>query len=310
MLHYFIKNPEIGEFQRIAGPRYKDVWIHVRNTDAHDIEELGREVNLDVNILHDVTDVNELPRVEFNGNDLYVFTRMPSKDKQGHVTTTPLLSVVTKDTFVTLSREDGLEPSELIQVKLKAKQDEQINLLINSVAHVVQTFETLIQETGHSVKEIGKKLRTHEVTNGDFVRFVTIEDNLNEYKMNLNGLHGITQRLCENTHSSFQKSDVEALADMSLHIDQLCSAIASYSQMIVSIRNAYSTIANNTLNQRMKVLTLLTVLIALPNVFYGMYGMNVDLPFQHEPWAYVVITAFTVFVVIAVIFLVKKYRVF
>jgi magnesium transporter len=310
MLHYFVKNPELGEFQRISGPQYKDVWIHVRNTTDHDIEVLGREVSLNVNILHDITDTNELPRIEYDGNDLYVFTRIPSKDKHGHVTTSPLLSVVTKDTFITLSREDSLEPSDLIQVSLKAKQDEQINLLINSIAHVVLTYETLIQQTGHSVKEIGRKLRTHEVTNGDFVRFVTIEDNLNEYQMNLNGLHAITERLSQNTHSSFHDSDTEALADMTLHIQQLCSAIASFSQMIVSIRNAYSTIANNTLNQRMKILTLLTVLIALPNVFYGMYGMNVALPFQNQSWAYLVITAFTILIVTVVFFLVKKFKVF
>jgi magnesium transporter len=43
----------------------------------------------------------------------------------------------------------------------------------------------------------------------------------------------------------------------------------------------------------MKMLTMLTVLIALPNVFYGMYGMNIALPFQDETWAYPAIIGFT-----------------
>lgn len=310
MLHYFVKNPVLGEFQRIPSARYKDVWIHGRKTTEADIEELSRELGLNANILHDITDINELPRVEYDDKYLYVFTRIPRKDSRGQVVTTPLLSVVMKDVFVTLAIDDTLEPSEVAQVRLKAKKDQPINLLINSIAHIVSSYETLIQETGRSVKSIGRKLRTHEVTNKDFVNFVTIEDNLNEYQMNLNGLHAITQRLGENTRNTFNDSDKEALADISLHVQQLCSAIASHSQSISSIRNAYSTIANNTLNQRMKILTLLTVLIALPNVFYGMYGMNVTLPFQDQSWAYMVVTGVTILVVTLVFFLVKKFKVF
>jgi magnesium transporter len=310
MLHYFVKNPELGEFQRTSTPQYKDVWIHAPRSTEEDIEKLGSEVGLNTNILHDITDRNELPRVEYDGSDLYVFTRFPTKDAHGHVNTSPLLSIVTKDAFITLSNDQGMEPSELVQVKLKAKQDQQTNLLINSLAHVVLTYENLIQETGHSVKEIGKKIRTHEVRNHDFVRFVTIEDNLNEYQMNLDGLHTITKRLGENTHSSFHYSDTEALADLTLHIEELCSAISSYSKMIVSFRNTYSTIANNTLNQRMKLLTLITVLLAVPNVFYSMYGMNIVIPFQHEPWAYFAINGAAVIVVIVLLFVVKKFKVF
>ncbi|MDB5159995.1 MAG: hypothetical protein JWO99_258 [Candidatus Saccharibacteria bacterium] len=310
MLHYFVKNSLLGEFQRITVPRYKDVWIHAGNATVDDIEAISKNAGLNKNIVHDVTDANELPRVEYDNGDLYVFTRIPTKDKHGHVTASPLLSIVTKDAFITLSHDGSLNPSELVKIKLKAKQDQSINLLINSLAHVIQTYETLIQETGHNVNDIGKRLRTHEVTNSDFVHFVTIEDNLNVYRMNLNGLHVITQRLTENIHRSFHNSDTEALGDISLHVQQLVAAVEGYSQTVISIRNAYSTIANNTLNQRMKILTLLTVLVALPNVFYGMYGMNVDLPFQHEPWMYSVITGVTIFVVILVITMVRKFKVF
>jgi magnesium transporter len=310
MLHYFVKNSLLGEFQRIAVPRYKDVWIHAGNPTVSDVEEVSKHAGLNPNIVHDVTDPNELPRVEYDNGDLYVFTRIPVKDKHGHVTTSPLLSIVTKSAFITLSHDGNLDPSEIVKIKLKAKQDQSINLLINSIAHVVQAYENLIQETDHAVNDIGKRLRTHEVTNADFVRFVTIEGNLNVYKMNLNGLHVITQRLSENIHKSFHTSDTEALSDISLHIQELCAQIEGDSQTVVSIRNAYSTIANNTLNQRMKILTLLTVLIALPNVFYGMYGMNVALPFQNQPWAYAMVTGTTILIVIIVIAMVKKFKVF
>ena len=86
--------------------------------------------------------------------------------------------------------------------------------------------------------------------------------------------------------------------------------LSSHSQSVESIRNAYSTVANNALNQRMKTLTVFTVLIALPNVFYGMYGMNVVLPYADSSWAYAVIVSFTIILLLAVYLLGKRLRIF
>jgi Mg2+ and Co2+ transporter CorA len=60
----------------------------------------------------------------------------------------------------------------------------------------------------------------------------------------------------------------------------------------------------------MKTLTVLTILIALPNVFYGMYGMNVSLPFADQPWAYAVVVLFTFVLIIAVYLLARRFRIF
>ena len=51
----------------------------------------------------------------------------------------------------------------------------------------------------------------------------------------------------------------------------------------------------------MKTLTALTLLIALPNVFYGMYGMNIGLPYQEYPLAYPIIIASSLVAVFCVI---------
>src|SRR5690606_10023055 len=104
----------------------------------------------------------------------------------------------------------------------------------------------------------------------------------------------LLERLCENRHELFTEKDREFLDDMILHTNQLLVATNSHRSTVESIRNAYTTITNNTLNKRMKKLTLLTLLVALPNVFFGMYGMNVTLPYAEEPWAYMAITGFSI----------------
>jgi magnesium transporter len=183
-------------------------------------------------------------------------------------------------------------------------------MLLLTMKTIIRQYEDLIQHTGNYVKDVRRKLRSHEVSNNDFVHFVTIEDNLNEYQMNLQNMLGVTERLRDDSHNLFSRHTLEELDDTRLYARQLLSSVASHSQTVTSIRNAYSTIANNTLNQRMKALTMLTVLIALPNVFYGMYGMNVPLPFQDSPLAYAFIVIFTFVLIFSVYALAKRFRVF
>ena len=52
------------------------------------------------------------------------------------------------------------------------------------------------------------------------------------------------------------------------------------------------------------------MLIALPNVFFGMYGMNIDMPFQHEMWAYTFVISLTIVAMIAVIVIARSKKIF
>ena len=118
------------------------------------------------------------------------------------------------------------------------------------------------------------------------------------------------RRLRENQQVGFTAHDIEVIDDISLHIEQLVVAIKSASQTVSSIQNAYSTIANNRLNHRMKALTVFTVLLTLPNVFYGMFGMNVSLPYQEEPWAYTAIVGLTGVLIVVIYAIAKRLRLF
>lgn len=306
MLRYYVKRSSGEDFQKVMTPPEDNVWIHGDMVEASDLNLLSRTYTFDHNILRDVLDKNELPRVEMRDDGLYVFVRIVRRGKHGLVTTTPVLLAVKGGVFINISTAANSDHDLAVPGKLSVAFDANGHLL-STLAAVVNEYEVLMQYTSRRILDTGKRLRTHEVTNGDFVRFVTVEDNLNEYRMNLSSMLVVTERLKESLRES---RDIESVEDIRLYIRQLLVATDSYNQSIVSIRNAYGTIANNTLNRRIKTLTVLTLLVALPNVFYGMYGMNVALPFQNEPWAYPIMMAFTLTIVIGAYLLAKRFKIF
>lgn len=307
MLQYYAKKSFNEDPQLVKEPPIERAWIYGANVTDDELAKVAEHYQLDAGILRDVHDSNELPRIEYSQGAAYVFVRAPYKTTRGSIKTVPFLSVLKGTLLITLSSKEYVKPPELFE-ETKVDMKSTKHVFIQLVGHVVYLYQTYIHATGAYIRNTEQRLRTHEVDNKDFINFVTVEHDLNEYRTNLTALETLLKRLAENKHDLFGDKDCELIEDTALQINQLLVATDSHLSTVNSIRNAYTTISNNTLNQRMKKLTLLTLLVAMPNVFFGMYGMNVTLPYAEQPWAYAAVTGFSLAVVIIVAVIVRKTR--
>ena len=133
---------------------------------------------------------------------------------------------------------------------------------------------------------------------------------MNEFLSSLLPTTAILRRLMLGRHIHLFTEDQDIVEDLLLNNEQSIEGCRSNVKSIVNIREAYSTIASNNLNRTMKILTAATMLIALPNVFFGMFGMNVNLPFAHEPWAFGMVLAITLITTFIVLLVSRVKRVF
>jgi len=307
MLQYYAKKSFNEDPQLIKDPPTERGWIYGANVTDDELARLAEQYGLDSGILKDVHDISELPRVEYSKGLAYVFIRAPHQTSRGNIVTTPFLAVLRGTILVTLSSKEYVKPTELFE-KTTVDMKSTKHVFLQLVGYVIGQYQAYIHTTGKYIRNTEQRLRTHEVDNKDFINFVTVERDLNEYRTNLTALVALMKRLGENRHELFNDKDCELIDDMILHANQLLVATESHLSTVNSIRNAYSTIGNNILNQRMKKLTLLTLLVALPNVFFGMFGMNVALPFAEQPWAYTAIMCLSLAIVVTVAYFIRKIR--
>ncbi len=309
MVEYYQRRSAKEPLEKVSRPyATHGLWIHVPNKKV-DLPELAEQYKLDANILRDVYDQHELPRSEYKDGVKYVFVRVPSGRADSEATS-PLLAIVRSGQFFTISPGAPQFSPKNISNLLPTRADRPAMFMIAVLASIVADYEGKVNILEEKIISARKRLKRHEVKNADFIEFVTIEDRLNEYRSSLEGGAGVLRQLYANRHGLFTARDLESLEDIELHVQQLLVSISASVQTILSIQNAYSTVANNTLNQRMKVLTAITILLAIPNVFYGMYGMNVDLPLQGEWWAYPVIVGFSLLLILLVFLLARRFRLF
>ena len=177
------------------------------------------------------------------------------------------------------------------------------------LSHISDQYDNFINQTNRKIKAIRARLRGQGLTNQDLIDFVTLEDELNEFLASLLPTNATLRRLLVGRHIPLFDEDQDIVEDLLLSNEQSIEAIRSNLRSISNIRDAYSAISSNNLNQTITVLTLATILIALPNVFFGMYGMNVSLPYQHATWAFPAIIAFNLVLIITIIIVARKKRV-
>lgn len=288
MIKYYYKSLRNQRMQELAEAK-RGTWVYVEAPSQRELEMLAEQYKLELGLLQDALDEEEMPRLEKEDSGTYIFVRFAYKDTDGMVATAPLLFVFAGNVLLTISLVRFPSLDRFLAGRVEYATTQRAKLMLQVLHQIVDQYESYINSTSKQIKYIRSRLRGHEISNQDFVDFVTIEDELNEFLGALQPTNATLRRLLVGRHVPLFEEDQDIVEDLLLNNEQSIEACSSNIKSIVNIREAYSSISSNNLNRTMKLLTLVTVIIAVLNLFYGMYGMNVSLPGQQEPWMYWVI---------------------
>lgn len=78
-------------------------WINVEAPTEKELDVLTERFSLDKGHLKDALDPHEVPRLEIEGETIYIFTRVPYR-KEEKITTLPLLVILGGDFLMTVAR--------------------------------------------------------------------------------------------------------------------------------------------------------------------------------------------------------------
>jgi magnesium transporter len=101
----------------------------------------------------------------------------------------------------------------------------------------------------------------------------------------------------------------EILQDLIVDTSQALEMANIYSNILTSTMDAYASIISNNLNNLMKRLTSITIILSLPILVTSIFGMNVDIPYQHSNHAFYipVVLSLLISIIIGWYFLKKKW---
>lgn len=309
MIKYFYKSlrsqslTETDDYKRGA-------WVYVEDPSEKEVAHLVQKFGLEQSIIEDALDENEMPRLEKEDDISYIFVRFVLKNEEGELITMPLLFIFGTELLMTVSLVRLPALDMFVRGKIQFATTQRAKLVLQILQQIGEHYDAYITATSKQIKLIRAHLKGHEIGNQDFIDFVTIEDELNEFLSALIPTNATLRRLMLGRYMPLFAEDQDIVEDLLLNNEQSIEACNSNMKSISNIREAYSSISANNLNRTIKVLTIATVMIAIPNLFFSMYGMNIDLPFQHHHWAFGALVLFTLILLLVTANYGRRKRIF
>lgn len=296
-----VKSPAIRQIDSIR----PGSWVHVESPSDEDLEKLSKDLKLDLDLLKDGVDVNESPRIEKEGQATYIFTRysLPETEK---LTTSPLLIIYTEEMVVTICRLPFGGLDRLIEQGIFTSKRAQLVLAILTEINI--GFKRRINSVNRRILQIRAQLNRQQIDNKDFIGFIDIEEDLNDFLLVLEPMRAVLNNLLNGRYMRLYEDDKDLIEDLSLGTTELTQLATSLLATIRNVREAYSTITANNLNKVFKLMTSVTILLSIFTLVTGFYSMNIQLPFAENPGAFWVILVFTATIIGFVAYLFRRKR--
>ncbi len=280
------------------------VWIHAQKPTGEELAELWQKLSLDENLLEDAQDFFEVPRMEKVDDATYFFTRYPYNEQKEDTDTAPLLIVVGETFVLTVAQRDVPQLESLSNGQVTVHTTQKTKLFLQIMQQITESFEQQLVRLRRAVHK--DRVRLRKIGNQEIVRFVNYEHRLNDMVAAVMPTNASLQQVMNGNYFPVFEDDKEFVDDLRIDNNQVVDSARTLLKTIQNVRSAAEAILANNLNSRIKTLTVLTILLTIPTIISSLYGMNVDLPLQNEPFAFAFVVATVIAAVSIVVWYFKK----
>lgn len=293
------------------GYDFADHWIHMSNPTDKEIELIARATGVAEDMIKAALDEEERARVEKDDDTgaVLVVTDIPfTVEDENHYTytTLPFGFISTSDAMITVC----LEETSLIDDMLSARFVKDVNLH-KRTRFLIQLQYTISKKFLHYLKQIDRASQRVQneleksMKNAELIEMLDLEKSLVYISTSLRSNSVVLDRLPKSV--KFFEEDLDLWEDVVIENKQAIEMSNIYRDILSGTMDAYASIISNNLNVVMKVLTSLTLLVAIPSMIGAFWGMNTGVPFEGETWGFWVVIGISVVVcLIAGIVLWKK----
>lgn len=291
-----------------------DCWIKMTNPSMEEAEAIAEKMGVEVDDLLAAIDLDEKTRIELPEHYTLIVMDIPSEEVRNGVrafSTIPLGIIITKDAIATICSE---ETFVLRNFERNRIGDFSTRKKLRFVYQILLECALLYQKALYSIdrkrQEIEEKVRT-DIEEEDLFSLHELESTLVYFATSIRENGNVLDRLTRYSRLERFPEDQELLDDAIVENQQAIEMTDIYRSMVDGTRQLMSTVFDNRLNNVMKILTSITLILAIPTVISGMYGMNVltkYMPFAETPYGFGIISAIVIGVCMGLFIVLKRKR--
>ena len=274
-------------------------WICLTNPTDDEVRRVAATLDIEPADIVAATDPEESARISLEDGYTVIIVDIPVKVDgagEGIYTTIPLGILLTQELIVTVCSTDTAVIGDFAACRVKGfSTRKKMRFVYQLLYRAATMYQQELRLIDRRRQEIEKNL-TGTLRDSDLMELHGLESTLVYFATSLRANSTVLDRLTRYKRLEQYPDDMELLDDVIVEIRQAIEMTSIYRDDIKGTRELFSSILDNRLNNAMKYLTSVTLLMAVPTVISGLYGMNVDIdgmPFSGSDYGFVIVCLLT-----------------
>ena len=240
--------------------------------------------------------------MERDGDQTLIIVDIPytgSEQTESMYTTIPMGIIMVDDVIITVTTRESTVITDFTEERIRGFWTfKRTRFLLQILQRTASRYLTYLKQIDKSSQFIQKRLEK-DMRNQQLLQMMKLEKSLVFFSTSLKGNEMVMERMMRMEMLRKYPEDSDLLEDVIIENKQAMEMCSIYRNIISSTMDAFASIISNNLNIVMKVLTSVTVVLSIPTLFASLWGMNVNVPFQNNPFGFWIVTGITVLASVA-----------
>ena len=273
-------------------------WIQVTCPTEDDQHELEEKFNIPDYFMSDISDTDERARYEYDDGWMLIILRIPYvKEIRSRTpyTTVPLGIIHKRDVTITVCYYETNMMIDFVSYQQKRGEgftdyvDMIFRLFLSSAVWYLKRLKQISMLIDKAKRNLDR-----EVNNESLIGLSRLQDSLTYFQTSIRGNENLLQKL--KFKLQIDELDADLIEDVNIEMSQARETTSIYSDILESTMDTYSSIINNNMNNVMRTLTSVTIIMTLPMLIASLFGMNLVNGMEESRFGFVIALIISVFV--------------
>lgn len=287
-------------------------WIHMVQPNSRELNQYSKELDIEIGDMAAALDEEESSRISLEDGYTLILVDIPipevRHDKQMY-TTMPLGILLKQNIIITVCREDTPIINYFVENRVREfSTKKKMRFIYQILFRSASVYQRTLRIIDKKRTEIEERVEGN-TQDTDLIELHEMESSLVYIATSLRANSVVLDRLKRYKRLEQYPEDMELLEDVMVEYQQAIEMTGIYRDIIDGTRELLSSIIDNRLNNVMKYLTSITLVMAIPTIISGIYGMNVDgrwMPLANTPNGFGIICIIILAICVACMIILRK----
>ena len=273
-------------------------WINVDGINKLTVESIAKIFNVHYLLAEDIQSVGLRPKMDEIDNHLFCLLHMLYFNKETSAVETEQISFVLGSHYVISFQEDAERDvfnalRERLKVNnTKLRQSGADYLCYALIDMIVDNYFIVMEQLGDKIEALEEEI-IHKPSTRSLAKINQLRKEIIVLKRSISPVREVINGFIKSDSDLLNETTTKYFKDIYDHVMQATDLVENYRDMMINMQDLYINQVNLKMNEVMKVMTIVTCLLAPATVIGGIFGMNFEtIPYIHNRYGFFLAVAF------------------